>query len=80
MCQQTTQVTVYQRKGPFTILSRSTNQEMKYFIALLIIVFPLVASSQSAKSYERKSAILQPEIFGEGIISVGDYDSHPAFH
>ena len=49
---------------------------MKYFFLLFLVH---AASAQKIKSYEEKAPLTQPKLFGEGIISVGDYDSHPEF-
>ncbi|GHN00655.1 hypothetical protein WSM22_21440 [Cytophagales bacterium WSM2-2] len=46
------------------------------FIHLILI--STLACAQS-RSYHSPVPIPQPVIFGEGIISIGDYESHPAF-
>jgi len=38
-----------------------------------------VATQQQQYSYTVSHPLPQPQIFGEGVISTGDYDTHPAF-
>ncbi len=52
---------------------------MKSSVLLFAILCSSLTFSQSLKSYEEKMPLLEPRIFAEGIISVGDYDSHPEF-
>lgn len=44
----------------------------------LLLVFTLNINAQQ-KSYDVSYPLNSPQIFGEGIISTGDYESHPAF-
>lgn len=51
---------------------------------MIIFIFLLLFGSrhlysQTNKSYDSVHAIPSPRIFGEGTISTGDYESHPAF-
>ena len=46
-------------------------------IITLLISAPLLAQKQL--SYNSVKPIPEPRVFGEGIISTGDYESHPAF-
>jgi Tol biopolymer transport system component len=48
-------------------------------VILLLFIFCEIASGQPAKSYESKEPIPEPRIFEPGIISSGDYETHPAF-
>lgn len=52
---------------------------MKYLFSILLLVLPLAGFCQKTKSYEEKSPLPEPKIFAEGVISTGDYDSHPEF-
>ena len=46
---------------------------------LLLSLFCGFSVAQAPKSYDVTGSLPEPRIFGEGVISVGDYDSHPAF-
>lgn len=57
---------------------------MKHAIVLLLALggFSLWSSNQNASQqhpYASATPISKPAIFGEGVISTGDFDSHPAF-
>ena len=56
---------------------------MKALIAVLMLMILMVANgaqkSDVAPTYQSTQPIKTPVIFGEGIISTGDYESHPAF-
>lgn len=53
---------------------------MKKFILLsLLILSILFCFAQNKKLYEANTKSEQPQIFEEGVISTGDYDTHPAF-
>ena len=54
-------------------------KQMKSLTLLLILFSSFQAFSQPIKSYEEKMPLSTPKIFAEGIISTGDYDSHPEF-
>jgi Tol biopolymer transport system component len=49
---------------------------------LLLLIFLAMcelSTAQTSKSYDAPSPLNEPRIFAEGVISTGDYDSHPAF-
>src|SRR5262245_8527142 len=49
---------------------------------LLLLIFLAMcglSTAQTSKSYDVKGPLNEPRIFAEGVISTGDYDSHPAF-
>lgn len=50
----------------------------RFFLAIVFHItgLPLVAQTPS---YTTTASLTQPKIFAEGIISTGDYESHPAF-
>src|SRR5262245_7642625 len=49
-------------------------------LEMLILFFILsIAYADSPKSYDVSGPLNEPKIFAEGVISTGDYDSHPAF-
>src|SRR6187549_2468702 len=52
---------------------------MKPMTLLFIVFYFPQVFSQNLKSYEEKAPISTPKIFAEGLISTGDYDSHPEF-
>jgi hypothetical protein len=52
---------------------------MKSFAIFYCLTSFNLCFSQSTKSYEEKVPLNEPRIFAEGIISVGDYDSHVEF-
>ena len=55
---------------------------MQTLIAVLMLVIVLPNGAQTsapAPTYQSTQPIKTPVIFGEGIISTGDYESHPAF-
>lgn len=56
---------------------------LPFAISLLIALFSATAinsiDAQEQMSYSSDKPIPQPQIFGKGIISTGDYDTHPAF-
>jgi hypothetical protein len=48
-------------------------------LALLIVTASAQRSDQKLPPYASVTPLSQPTIFGAGIISTGDYDTHPAF-
>lgn len=54
---------------------------MQHLMAVLVleIVAVAVGSRAVATSYQSTRPMGKPVIFGEGVISTGDYESHPAF-
>lgn len=49
---------------------------------LLLLIFLTMCGLSTAdtpKSYDVQGPLTEPRIFAEGVISTGDYDSHPAF-
>ncbi len=50
---------------------------MKFLLALALLV--PCASLMANPPYASEVALTEPTIFGKGVISGGDYDSHPAF-
>jgi Tol biopolymer transport system component len=51
----------------------------RYCFSYILFMFSLAVQGQHTKSYESNAPLPEPRIFAEGIISTGDYDSHPAF-
>ena len=64
-------------------MNRVLNAQRKVFALLLLIVCGLVALAQSsdrnAAPYASAVPLTSPKVFGTGIISTGEYDTHPAF-
>ena len=54
-------------------------QSTVVILALLIVPAPAQGSDQKLPPYASVTPLSQPTIFGAGIISTGDYDTHPAF-
>jgi Tol biopolymer transport system component len=52
---------------------------MRHVLTFLSIALACSALNAQPKSYAQPGALLQPRIFGEGLVSTGDYESHPAF-
>jgi Tol biopolymer transport system component len=48
-------------------------------LIVILISFCTAAIEADPMSYEIQNPVKQPRIFGEGIISGGDFDSHPTF-
>ena len=51
------------------------------FVLLIAMSSSYAVAPQTGPThpYANKKALTEPTIFGEGIISTGEYDSHPAF-
>ncbi len=56
----------------------STSQVFR-FLLLLSFIAGMHASTSSQNAMPSDAPLSKPHIFAEGIISTGDYDSHPAF-
>lgn len=48
-------------------------------LTVFFLVIATVCLAQSRKSYDASGPLPAPQIFAEGIISTGDYDTHPCF-
>ena len=49
-------------------------------LEMLILLFIFnICYADTPKSYDVQGPLSEPKIFAEGVISTGDYDSHPAF-
>jgi len=54
--------------------------QSKLFGALwLLFLLTNIGSAQAPMSYDVQEPLSEPRIFADGIISTGDYDTHPAF-
>lgn len=51
---------------------------MRIFV-LLFLLSCSALFAQNPKPYDTPGPLPEPKIFGEGVISTGDYDTHPAF-
>jgi len=64
-------------------MKRMTILKVKLFSVLLLLFFLAAADAVSAvqvpRSYDVQGPLSEPRIFAEGIISTGDYESHPTF-
>jgi WD40-like Beta Propeller Repeat len=50
-----------------------------FLLLFILAAIAQVSSAQSPMSYDVQGPLSEPRIFAEGIISTGDYDTHPAF-
>jgi hypothetical protein len=59
------------------------NPQRKVFALLLLTLYAVAASAQSSDRnpapYASAGPLTEPKVFGAGIISTGEYDTHPAF-
>jgi len=65
-------------KKEFIEMKRSNIKSIKLLLLLSFSVF-INASAQAQKKSADNESATKPEIFAEGIISTGDYETHPAF-
>ena len=52
---------------------------MKHIFSILVVVASISCYGQKSLSFHRSTPTLAPVIFAEGVISVGDYESHADF-
>jgi WD40-like Beta Propeller Repeat len=50
-----------------------------YFLFIFLVCLARVSGTETPKSFGLDRPLPEPRIFGEGVISTGDYDTHPAF-
>jgi Tol biopolymer transport system component len=62
-------------------MGSAMNKKLSTQLLLIIFIFTvaIISSAAEMKSYEVSTPVSAPRIFGEGVISTGDYDTHPAF-
>ena len=53
--------------------------KLKVLVIVLVFCVPLLGSDGASPPYASKQPMPEPTIFGSGIISTGEFDSHPAF-
>ncbi len=62
---------------------RGQTMKNRFLSVLLVLIFIAcmrgVSAPQTSKSYDVQGPLPAPRIFAEGVISTGDYDTHPAF-